>query len=109
MKILNDFRLAGWLGALVVGLNSLWTSTLHAAVPAQREQLRVLFLGDDGHHRPADRFKQLQPVLAARGIELIYTDHMEDLTAGKLAGFDCVAIYANTLTISSQQEKALLD
>jgi hypothetical protein len=23
--------------------------------------IRVLFLGDRGHHRPADRFKQLQP------------------------------------------------
>src|SRR5262245_3415565 len=29
---------------------------------AREPELRVLFLGDQGHHRPADRFKQLQPV-----------------------------------------------
>jgi hypothetical protein len=72
-------------------------------------QPRVLFLGDDGHHRPADRFKQLQPVLASRGIELVYTDNMEDVNPAKLAGFDCLVIYANTTRISPEQEKALLD
>src|SRR6187455_3320967 len=49
-------------------------------------QLRVLFLGDNGHHRPADRFKQLQPVLVQKGIEVVYTDQMEDVNSGKLAG-----------------------
>ena len=29
--------------------------------------LKLLFLGDNGHHRPNDRFRQLQPVLAKRG------------------------------------------
>src|SRR5438876_3986050 len=62
-------------------------NTAHAAAT-----LRVLFLGDEGHHRPADRFKQLQPVLAKKGIELIYTDKLEDLTAEKLAGYDALAI-----------------
>ena len=26
--------------------------------------LKILFLGDNGHHKPAERFRQLQPVLA---------------------------------------------
>jgi len=34
-------------------------------------QMRVLFLGDNGHNHPEDRFKQLQPVLAERGINWI--------------------------------------
>ncbi|MCI0745471.1 MAG: ThuA domain-containing protein [Verrucomicrobia subdivision 3 bacterium] len=71
--------------------------------------LRVLFLGDDGHHRPADRFKQIQPVLTEKGIEAVYTDDLADLNAGKLAGFDCLIVYANHTRITPEQEKALLD
>jgi putative membrane-bound dehydrogenase-like protein len=76
---------------------------------AGQADLRVLFLGDDGHHRPAERFKQLQPVLATNGIELIYTSDLLDLNPAKLAGFDCLAIYANHTKISPEQEQAILD
>ena len=41
----------------------------------------MLFLGDNAGHKPAERFKQLQPVFAARGIELTYTDKLDDLNA----------------------------
>ena len=72
-------------------------------------RLRVLFLGDDGHHNPADRFKQLEPVLAERRIELDYTESLDSLNPAKLAGYDCLLIYANHTRISPAQEKALLD
>src|SRR5436190_9141372 len=72
-------------------------------------ELRVLFLGDNGHHKPADRFKQLQPVLAKKNLELVYTEDLQDLNPAKLAGFDCLLIYANHTGISPEQEKALLD
>ena len=71
--------------------------------------LRVLFLGDNDHHRPEDRFKQLQPVLAGRRVKLDYTASLDDLSAAKLAGYDCLLIYANHTKISSGQEQALLD
>src|SRR5262245_48447822 len=83
-------------GVLRTGV--LWFGLLTAnALPAgeHSESLRVLFLGDNGHHRPADRFKQFQPALAQRGIELVYTDLVRDLNPGRLAGFDCVMIFAN--------------
>src|ERR1700683_4682112 len=32
--------------------------------------IKILFLGDKGHHQPEMRFRQLQPVLAKRGIDL---------------------------------------
>jgi uncharacterized protein len=35
---------------------------------AAEAPLKVLFLGDQGHHRPAERFAQLQPVLAPAGV-----------------------------------------
>ncbi|HTI72225.1 MAG TPA: PVC-type heme-binding CxxCH protein [Candidatus Limnocylindria bacterium] len=73
------------------------------------DTLRVLFLGDEGHHRPADRFKQLQPVLAKHEIELEYSASLADLSPAKLAGYDCVLVYANWTQIAPSQEQALLD
>jgi putative membrane-bound dehydrogenase-like protein len=74
-----------------------------------QSHLRVLFLGDNDHHRPADRFKQLQPLLAKRDIEMDYTDSLADLNPAKLAGYDCLLVYANYTKIEPAQEKALLD
>ena len=71
--------------------------------------IKVLFLGDNGHHRPAERFRQLQPVLEKRGIDLTYTDKVEALNAKMLASYDGLIIYANTTRITPEHEKALLD
>src|SRR5207248_2430704 len=76
---------------------------------AEPPKLKVLFLGDSGHHKPADRFRQLQPAFAARGIELTYTDKLDDLNAKTLAGYDALLVYANHEKIGPEQEKALLD
>lgn len=93
--------------ALVTGL-----AAFAAAQPKSEEAdkpLQLLFLGDKGHHRPADRFKQLAPVMKKRGIELTYTEALTDLEAKKLAAYDGLIIYANQEKISPEQEKALLD
>jgi putative membrane-bound dehydrogenase-like protein len=71
--------------------------------------VRILFLGDNGHHRPAQRFRQLQPVLAKRGIDLTYVDRVEALNSKTLAIYDGLMIYANTSRISPEQEEALLN
>src|SRR6266851_3127813 len=75
------------------------------AVPAgeQAKPIKILFLGDDGHHQPRERFAQLQPFLAKRHIELTYTDQVTDLNAKTLAGYDGLMIYANTTKISPEQ------
>ena len=55
---------------------------LLSAAPTRSDEpkaLKVLFLGDNGHHQPAERFRQLEPALAKRGIELVYTDKAESL------------------------------
>ena len=72
-------------------------------------KLKLLFLGDNAGHKPAERFKILQPVFAARNIELTYTDKLTDLNAQNLAKYDGLMIYANQTKISPEQEKALLD
>ena len=71
--------------------------------------LRVLFLGDKDHHRPAARFADLQPTLTKHDIELTYTENMADLNAANLSRFDCLLIYANVTRIAPEQEKALFD
>jgi putative membrane-bound dehydrogenase-like protein len=88
----------------VVGL-----SLILPAAAAEPKPLKVLFLGDEGHHKPADRFRQLEPVFAKRGIELVYTDKADALSAKTLAAYDALVVYANTTRISAEQEKALLE
>jgi type 1 glutamine amidotransferase len=71
--------------------------------------LRVLFLGDNGHHRPTNLFELMQPALAPRAIEMTYTDDLDSLNSTNLARYDALVIYANHTRISPDQEKALLD
>ncbi len=80
-----------------------------AAFADDSPTLKVLFLGDVGHHRPADRFAQLKPVMTKRGIELTYSDRVTDLNPKTLQKYDCLVVYANITRISPEQEKAMLD
>jgi len=70
-------------------------------------RLRVLFLGDNGHHQPTRRAKELLPVLAGAGIDLFYTDRREDLNDAELDRYDAVMLYNNHLTVSESQIGAL--
>jgi putative membrane-bound dehydrogenase-like protein len=74
-----------------------------------RNDLQVLFLGDNGPHRPRERFAQLEPVLRGRGINLTYTNQVADLNPSKLAQFEALVLYANIERIEPAQERALLD
>ena len=73
------------------------------------KDLKVLFLGDNGHHQPRARFVQLQPVMAKRGIQLVYTNELVDLNAENLKQYQAVLLYANIDQIEPQPAKALLD
>ncbi len=92
--------------ALAVALGCLLSAALGAG---EATPIRVLFLGDNGHHRPADRFRQLEPVLAKRGIALTYTDKAESLDPQVLAGYDGLIVYANLTEITPRQERAIID
>lgn len=89
-----------------VGLSS---ASAQTAAPDSEKTLAILFLGDNGHHRPAERFAQFAPHLASSGIRLTYTDRMDDLNDDNLAKYDGLIVYANQDTIEPDQEKALLD
>lgn len=80
------------------------------AVTAQAEgdRLSLLFLGDNGHHQPPLRFKELAPALAERGIDLTYTDDVKALNAKTLGDYAGLVLYANIDELPAEQEKALL-
>ena len=82
-----------------------------ATVPAadSPRPISVLFYGDGGHHNPRDRFEQIRPVLAGRGIEVSYTENLRDFNAATLAKYDALVVFANTDEIGKDQEEALLD
>ncbi len=69
----------------------------------------ILFLGDNGHHKPIERVPQLMAALGQKGINFTYTDKLDDLNADNLARYDGLLIYANWDSISKPQERALLD
>src|SRR5690242_11863541 len=71
--------------------------------------LKILFLGDAGHHQPAARFRQLQPVFAARNIAVTYADSSDVLAADNLAKYDGLMVYANIDHGKPEQVKAIID
>ena len=82
------------------------STTVSAAEPGR---LKLLYLGDGGHHQPVVRFKQLQPALAKQKIDLVYSDVPADLNPTTLAGYDGLVVYANIDSITDDQAKALLE
>ncbi len=79
------------------------------AIPAAAADLRILFLGDAGHHQPKARFDQLKPVLSQRGIDVTYTDDLKQLELSNLKKYAGLIIYANTTELPAAQEAALLE
>jgi len=72
-------------------------------------RLEVLFLGDNGHHRPIERVPTLMAALGPKGINITYTDNLDDLNSKTLNKYDALMLFANWDEISPSQEKALLD
>ena len=104
-------RLRTRLAALALSLLGLSVLAALAAEPSATrvKPLAVLFLGDNGPHRPHDRYVQIAPILAGRGIDVTYTEKTSDLDAETLGNYDALIVYANTTEITKAQEKALLD
>lgn len=74
----------------------------------QAERLRVLFLGDDGHHQPHARAKSALPTLAGNGIDLFYSDDPADLDVAALTPYHAIVLYNNHATVTPAQLHALL-
>ncbi|WP_206108241.1 PVC-type heme-binding CxxCH protein [Paludisphaera soli] len=103
------------LRLLLLLASSAATAALAAASAGTRADadsppIRVLFLGDRGHHAPADRAAQIAPVLALRGVDVTYTEDVASaLKPETLKGYDALLLYANIDEIAPEQAKALVD
>lgn len=98
---------ANWFSCAMLAI-SLAMSPPTLALCAAQQPLRVLFLGDDGPHRPAARFAEIETEFAARGFQLVYTDQISDLKLPNLRRYDALILYANIDTISREYADALL-
>ncbi len=72
-------------------------------------RIEVLFLGDNGHHKPIDRASQIMQALGPKGINFTYTDQLEDINDKNLAKYDAILVYANWDEISKSAERSLLN
>lgn len=72
-------------------------------------RLEILFLGDNGHHKPIERVPTIMAALGNKGINFTYTDKLEDLNAQNLSKYDALMVFANWDNITPDAEKALLD
>ncbi len=81
------------------------------STPAQvkARRIEVLFLGDNGHHKPQERYAQIAAALGAKGINFSYTDNLADINDQNLALYDAVLVYANHDNISKGAERSLLN
>ncbi len=59
------------------------------------DRLEVLFLGDDGHHKPAERLRDVARPMLNRDIELFYSSDIDELELENLKKYDAVLLYAN--------------
>ena len=62
-----------------------------AADEAVPRRVKVLWLGDNGHHVPLERCRQAFSALGQRGIDLTYTDDVADLNPQTLDRYDVPA------------------
>ena len=90
---------------LILTLFSIPTFAQNAPKP---RRLEVLFLGDNGHHKPVERLPSIMSALGNKGINFTYTNKLEDINLENLNRFDALMIYANWDEITPQAETALL-
>ncbi len=71
--------------------------------------IKVLLLGDrTGHHRPDVMAKTVTPPLEKLGIEITFTQNINDLNHATLAKYDCLAIYGDSGNLPAECESAML-
>ncbi|MEX2215709.1 MAG: PVC-type heme-binding CxxCH protein [Phycisphaeraceae bacterium] len=102
--------LSWWTFAIAIVMLAIASPLLAAdPAPSAPAPIRMLFLGDRGHHQPFARAQELVPVLKERGIDITYTEDLAALSKETLAKYDGLIIFANQTSIKPEQEKALID
>jgi len=72
--------------------------------------LKVLFWGDrNSHHQPLKRFQELSPAMLDRGIQMVFSDNMDDLTLEILRRYDALVVYGNETYLPPENEAAIIE
>lgn len=102
----------GWRGGIVALFALLSVlATLPTEGNAQAEpggRIQVLFLGDDRLHNPFLRAKEILPVLANNGIDMVYSADPSVLSTESLNRFHTLIFFNNQPMITPDQLSALL-
>ncbi len=94
----------------VVLLSILFIGTSMEVYADNPGRLEILFLGHTSKHHDSEKLADiLLKEYFKDGINITYTTSPDDLNAGNLKHYDGLIVYANYDTISTPQEKALLD
>src|SRR2546421_6341553 len=88
---------------------SLPTRGADDSAPIKAPRLKILFLGDNGHHVPLLRLRDVYTNFARRGIDFTYTDRLQDITPENLNRYDALLVYANIERIDPTTEKNILN
>ena len=76
----------------------------------QPRKVEVLFLGHQSEHHNSEAYlPMLASALAKKGINFTYTDEVDALNEANLQKYDGLALYANHDSITTGQERALLN
>ncbi len=78
------------------------------ATAQKARRIEILFLGDNGHHRPIERVPSIMAALGDKGVNFTYTDKLADINTANLNKYDAVMVYANWDSIPPSAEKDLL-
>jgi len=94
--------------SIILLILTIFSITTFAQNSPKPRRLEVLFLGDNGHHKPVERLPSIMSALGNKGINFTYTDKLEDINLENLNRFDALMIYANWDEITPKAETALL-
>lgn len=94
------------MAALALAAVATWPEGAQAQA-ARAERIRVLFLGDNGLHRPYARAKEVLPVLAERGVDVFYTADVGELNAERLDDYHVLFLYNNQARVTDEQFHAM--
>jgi putative membrane-bound dehydrogenase-like protein len=95
------------IATVFLGLNFSQPAFASSSKPAPR-RAEVLFLGHASEHHNSRLYAPwLATALFASGINITYTEKLEDLNKENLAKYDGLVIYANHDVLSKEQEAAM--
>ena len=93
---------------IAVSLVTVILSAARSVQASEPAKLSVLLLGDKGHHNPAEFAKVIGAALGKVGVDITYTDKVEDLVPQTLNKYDAVAIFRDSGDLPIANEVAFV-